>query len=419
MCPPDPDRDAARASSEEEDEEEEAADAYDLASLRLREDVSGILALAKAYRAGNERVARDMAKCLEAYRAAAELGSAEASYAVALFYANGGVVPQDLKEAATHLRAAAEKGSVPAKVYLGNLYELGVFYKADAEKADVWYRNAARGAKVEAAPGTDEWTQALAELGCVRYVLARTKDDGVDEAEKARLLARAKAHGHGLRVRSEDSVVPASDLERPTFVNALEHAASTPADAPTGTPPPVAVEIGARERKDTTPETKAAKAKVASAVDEKEEAKKKLKADAASKTRREGLAAFGYAILFALAGVGAAYAAMAGAKELVAHGQVLPLVKTNVRLLFPIVLGLVGVLPAALVYKGGAFVKAVVAAAAFGGIGWVAWGTGQAALHVDRAAQAISFGLAGFLATLFVLGLLGGAKASKAAKPRP
>src|SRR5438270_8831525 len=117
-------------------DEEEAADDAPIGEGPA--DVVGLLALAKAYRTGTAPGGRDMKKCLETYRAAADLGSAEAEYAVALFHLTGGVVPQDLKEGATRLRAAAEKGSVAAKVYLGNLYELGIHYKADPEKADVW-----------------------------------------------------------------------------------------------------------------------------------------------------------------------------------------------------------------------------------------------------------------------------------------
>src|SRR5258708_5675977 len=139
------------------DEEEEAAanavaplegDALDLDGLKKRGDVKGLLTLAKAYRSGQAPGGRDMKRCYAAYQAAAELGSPDAEYAVALFCMSGGIVAQDLKEGATRLRAAAEKGSVPAKVYLGNLYELGIHYKADPEKADVWYRNAARGARL-------------------------------------------------------------------------------------------------------------------------------------------------------------------------------------------------------------------------------------------------------------------------------
>src|SRR5262249_20198174 len=161
-------------------------------------DVEGLLTLAKAYRAGTGPGGRDLGRCLEAYRAAAEAGSADAEFAVALFCMTGSVVTQDLKEGATRLRSAAEKGSGPAKVYLGNLYELGIHYKADREKADVWYRNAARGARVTAEPDSDEYNQALADLGCVRYALALTEQGTLDEAEKERLLQRARAHGYGL-----------------------------------------------------------------------------------------------------------------------------------------------------------------------------------------------------------------------------
>ena len=78
--------------------------------------------------------------------------------------------------------------------------------------------------------------------------------------------------------------------------------------------------------------------------------------------------------------------------------------------MFPIVLGLVGVLPTWLVYRLGAVVKALLLGAMGAGVGWVAWGTGQGAFHGDRPLQALAFGLAGFLAGLLVLGLVGGAK---------
>lgn len=425
---PSPDGNAERDPYEaDESELAEASasspDANDLEALRLQGDVAGLLALAKAHRSGTAPGGRDMKKCLDAYRAAAELGSAEADYAVALFHMNGGsVVAQDLKEGTTRLRSAAEKGSVPAKVYLGNLYELGIHYKADAEKADVWYRNAGRGAHVEAEQGTDEWTRALADLGCARYVLLRTRDPALAEEEKMRLLARAKAHGHGLRIRGDEPDVASSD--RATFVDAL---AGAEAHARTATPPPVAVDVQPRQRKDTSPETADAKRRAEAAraktdppqavVDPAtkaaaEKAEKARKKKSAERTARlsAALAAFGYALLFVLAGAGAGYAATLGARELIAHGHVLPLVGTNTRLVFPIVLGVIGVLPSWLVYKLGTVLKALVLGAALGGVGWVAWGTGQGAFHGDRPLQSLAFGLAGFLAGLLVLGLLGGAK---------
>jgi hypothetical protein len=390
----------------------------DDSELPATDDVEGLLALAKSYRAGTLPGGRDMAKCLDTYRAAANLGSAEAEYAVALFYMNGGtVVPQDLREGTTHLRAAAEKGSVPAKVYLGNLYELGINYKADAEKADVWYRNAGRGAKVEAEQGTPEWDRALAELGCARHVVALARDPALSDEDKGRLLARAKAHGYGLRIRQD-----ANEGDRPTFVDALASA-----EAPTATPPPVAVDVALRTRKDTSPETISAKRRAEesraktdppaapldpaekAAADKADRAAKKKAAERSARIAG-ALAAFGYALLFALAGAGAGYAATLGAQELVAHGHALPLVGTKTRLVFPIVLGLVGIVPSWLVYRLGTVLKALLMGAIVGGVGWVAWGTGQGAFHGDRPLQALAFGLAGFLAGLLVLGLTGGAK---------
>lgn len=357
-------------------------------------DVDALLALAKTRRA-----AKDMKGCYDAYKSAAELGSMEAEYAVALFLMNGSVVPQDLKEGTMRLRSAADQGSVPAKVYLGNMYELGIHYKADPEKADVWYRNAARTARVEAEAGSDEHARALADLGCVRYVLALVESGAASEDDKARLLTRAKALGYGLKVK-DGSVSADASPDRPTMTDALLVAET-------------------RDRKNTAPETKQARVKV-------EQATKQRAADtvppAAKKTSAQpservsdGLAAFGYALLFAVAGVGAAYAATLGAKELAVHGTRLPGLGTRTDLVFPIVLGVVGVLPAWLVYELAAFAKALLAAAVMGGVGWVAWGTGQA-IHADRGLQAIAFGMAGFLAALLVLGLMGGTKTKRPAR---
>ena len=416
--PADPNAERDPYEADESDADELAADAFDLDALRVRGDVPGLLALAKAYRAGSAPTGRDLGRCLEAYRAAAALGSAEAEYAVALFTINGGtVVPQDLKEGTVLLRSAAEKGSVPAKVYLGNLYELGIHYKADAEKADVWYRNAARTAHVDAEPGTDAWNRALADLGCARHVLLLTRDPQLAEADAQRLLARAKAHGYGLRVRDEVAVAPEGD--RATFIGALASAESAPAAAPTA-----AADVG-RERKDTSPETKQAKQRVEAkslppppkpvdpavkAAEERAARLKQREATARNQRIATALGAFGYAMLFALAGLGAGYAATLGASELVAHGHPLPLLGTHVRLAFPIVLALIGVLPTWLVYRFGTVLKAVALGALVGGLGWVAWGTGRYAYHADRPLQALLFGLSGFLAGLLVLGLLGGAK---------
>jgi hypothetical protein len=412
MSPPDP-----KPREQDEAEDEAALDAAsDLASLKASADIVGLLALAKAYRSGAAPGGRDMKKCLETYEAAAELGSAEAEYAVALFHLSGGVVAQDLKLGATRLRSAAEKGSVPARVYLGNLYEQGIHYKADPEKADVWYRNAARVAKVEAEPGTEEHTRALAELGCVRYVLALVETGAVPDEEKTRLLARAKAHGYGLRVRDDKT-----DGERVTFTDALasaEDAAPAPQAA-------AAAPVPERQRANTLPASKAAREKKeAEARERAEDTGKHKKVAPATKGGgpsarvREALGAFGYALLFVLAGLGAAYAATLGARELVAHGHALPLLEKKTHLVFPILLAAIGVLPAWLVYKLGTVLKAVALGGVAGAIGWVAWGTGTGMLHPLRETQVIAFALAGFLSALLVLGFFGGTKAKRTNLPR-
>lgn len=373
-----------------EREEEEQAEETDEGTT------SGLLAQARAHRAN-----RDMKACFEAYKKAAELGSAEGEHATALFYLNGSVVPQDLKEGATRLRAAAEKGSVPARVYLGNLYELGIHYKADPEKADVWYRNAARAARIDDEPGTDEYATALAELGCVRYVLAKVETGSVDDGEKARLLSKARANGYNLRIRDS-----ASDADRLTLTTALDAAgvvapASVPAPLPSEEelPPKQAV----RSQQMTMPEVPASKKKKAVTPPPKKKAKP------AGPARTNPFVAFGYALLFGAAGVGAAVAAQAGVRELVAHhGLKLPVPEWAV---FPIVMVLVGVFPAGLAYRFGTGVKAQLVGLVVAGLGWVAWGTAHGALHASRIVQASALGLCGYLAALFVFGLLGGTKA--------
>jgi TPR repeat protein len=378
---------AKRASEEDRSESAEEAEslaesALDIDGLKQRGDVAGLLALARAHRSGAAPGGRDMKRCYDAYFAAAELGSEDAEFAVALFCMTGSVVSQDMKEGVTRLRAAAEKGSVPAKVYLGNLYELGIHYKADPEKADVWYRNAARGAGVEGAPDSEDHARALAELGCARHVLALVAGGAVDEHEKARLLQRARGHGYGLRLRDEGTI------DRPTFLEALPKGES-------GTP------ANAEGEKRTARQPTAARA-------EKPSPERSPKT--APSRRAIGLAAFGYALLFIAAGVSAGYAATLGARELVARGHELPWLGTRAHLVFPIVLVLVGILPSWLVYRLGTVLKALVMGGAVAGIGWIAWGTGQAALHPQRPVQALTFGLGGFLAGLLVLGLLGGTK---------
>src|SRR5690606_32162724 len=118
-------------------------------------------------------------------------------------------------------------------------------------------------------------------------------------------------------------------------------------DAAPAAPPPE------RQRATTTPDVPTARAR--------KQAEEAARAKGASTARTSiALGAFGYAVLFLVAGVGAGYAALLGARELVARGQPLPGLGTRADLVFPIVLAVVGVLPSWLVYRLGTVVKALV-----------------------------------------------------------
>jgi hypothetical protein len=359
------------------------------------DDLERLIALAKAYRAGADGFPRDLKRCFECYSAAAALGSAEAKYAVALFFLSGGVVPQDMKEGTVHLRAAADGGVLAAKVYLGNLYELGVHYKADPEKADVWYRSAARTAALKDDPSSKAWARAMAAMGCVRWALELQSDEDVPQEEREAWLKKARTLGYQHKLREERELrasmhdpLPAADDASARANGQAKAKLTAKADA------------NAKPEADATGEAKA---------DAKP--RPEAKAKGASKTTwGPGIAAFSYALLFVATGLGAGYAASQGAKLLHARNGTLPLFGHHVELVMPAVVALIGVLPLVLVYRASAFFKGMVGGALFAGLGWALWGTGQVALLGSRTLQTMGFGLAGMLAVLLVAGILGGAK---------
>jgi hypothetical protein len=375
---------STKADEREEPEEDLAAEEEAPATfeqLVAREDVEGLLALAKAYRAGTAGVAKDLPRCLECYRAAAKLGNAEAEYGAALFCLSGGVVPQDLKEGALRLRVAADNGYLPAKVYLANLYELGVHYAEDAAKADVWYRSAARAAGIEDEPGSDAYARAMAELGCARHALALSSDTALTAEEREHFLKKAKAYGYLLKMRRErDSQIAeqkAAALEEPTATE------------------------GAREAE--TQKSRPAKAAAAARP---------------STPRAHALLAFLFETLFVGASVGAGYLAHLGAIELLQRGSPVPIVGNRLELIIPAFLAVLGVLPAFLTYKAGTVVRAIAVGAIAGGAGYALWETGRGLFMATLGMQCLVFGVGGFLATLFVLGLTGGAKPPRRPIPR-
>jgi hypothetical protein len=379
------------ASPGEETAAEEAGAPATLEELVAREDVDGLLALAKAHRGGTDGVTKDLKQCLACYAAAAKLGSAEAEYGAALFYLSGGVVAQDLKEGATRLRTAADGGFLPAKVYLANLYELGVHYAADTAKADVWYRNAARGAGIDADPAGDEYARAMADLGCVRYALALAEDPSASAEDRERFLKKAKAYGYQLKIRRDRASMAAAE---PAAVDAAAATTETVREAS-----PKKAAKAAPEPKDAEP-------------------KKRAAARAPSASVLGSLAAFAYETMFVAASIAAGYLAHLGALELVHHGTAIPLLGHRLYLIIPILLAVIGVLPAFLMYKAGTVVRALAIAAIAGGAGYAVWEAGRALLFATREIQTLAFGVAGFLATLLVLGLFGGVKPPRRPPPR-
>jgi hypothetical protein len=396
-------------------------------------DAEGLFLLAKAARQGTHGRPKDLAVALAAYRTAGELGHGDADYAAALFSLTGtGGAERDFKDGTARLRRAAERGNLDAKVYLGNLYELGIHYAKDAEKADVWYRNAARAAGVNAAPGSPELVRALAQLGSVRHAELVAADPDVAAEEREIALKKARIRGGSLRDKLDAG-------SRESVPDALRTSATPPpvgdrTDSSNGRSRPSSSDsreaVGTTERVSTSearasePQraSKASDAEGPEALEQKRRerlAELSKKAKAPSKvTGKAGLGAFLYALLFSVTAFGAAFAAEAGARELVSHGKPLPLLGTRIELLFPIVLGLVSVFPQLLVYKLATVARSVLAAGAGFGVGWVLYGTGKLALGDARLTQAIAFAGAAFLASLLVQGLFGGSKGSSEPPPK-
>jgi hypothetical protein len=352
-------------------EEPEAEEPRTIESLVHAGDVDALLELAKSYRAS-----RDLKACLACYEAAAGLGSAEAEHAVGLFCLAGGVVAKDEKKAAGLFRSAADKGHLPAKVYVANLYELGINYKQDKEKADVWYRNVARAAKIEHDPSSFEYALEMAELGCVRQCLAVLENPDTNDEERLYFTRKAKAYGW--REKGRETAPPPEPVVQE--------------------PPTLAV---AEEKKE--PEEK------------KKPDTKKAKGPKGEPIAKAGLVAFLWASLLVAAAVGAGYLGLEGVRLLVAkYGPVLGAHEERIVLGVAAALAFGGAL---MVYTFKSAVQALLVAGLFAGVGYVAWRAPHTHLFHLQIGQAIAFGIAGFLAALFVLGLFGGAKKRSLTRP--
>ena len=408
---PDPN---AAAEAEHDDDDILDLGSATVEGLARAGDAEGLFLLAKAARQGTHGRPKDLSVALAAYRTAGDLGHGDADYASALFALTGtGGAERDFKDGTARLRRAAERGNLDAKIYLGNLYELGIHYTKDSEKADVWYRNAARGAGVNAPPGSPALVRALAQLGSVRHAEMLAADPEVSDEERETAQKKAKIRGGSLRDKLEAS--------RESVPDALRVSA---------TPPPASAQA-ARDTRDSNSAPLRAKPDAGPSEPQRASTAEKESPESIEQKRRERLAelskkakapskvtgkagfgAFLYALLFSVTAFGAAFAAEAGARELLSHGKPLPLIGTRIELIFPIVLALVSLFPQLLVYKLATVARSVLAAAAGFGVGWVLYGTGKLALGDARLTQAIAFSGAAFLASLLVQGLFGGSKGS-------
>lgn len=350
------------------------AEESDLDALEALEARGDALALLEAARAA--RTAKDMARCLACYEAAARLDSGDGHYAAALFHLSGQIVPQDFKKGTTHLRAAAEAGILSAKVYVANLYELGIHYAPDAEKADVWYRSAARAAGIEEEPGTTEYARKMAELGCARHYLELAADEATTDDERAAWARKARALGYQLKSKSGHDHAPPS----------------TSTSAPVPDPAPVA-----ETEKPKPPEKKAPTPKKPTTW----------------LTPLLGLRAFAVQLLFTGAALATGFLGAEGAKILIADRGALPILGTHPERMYGIALAFIGVLPALLVYRARTIAAAIAAGAVTSSIGFWLHGSPSGTWLQPRPLQVLAFALAGFLGCALVLGILGGAKPPK------
>jgi hypothetical protein len=374
-----PDAEVETGTSDEDEDELLDLSRATVEALSSAGDVEGLVALARAARAGSHGRTKDMKVAFEAYRAAGDAGHAESDFAAALFCMTGTGTTKDLKEAASRLRRAADAGHVDAKVTLGNFYDLGLHFAKDGEKADVWYRSAARAAKIEHPMGSTEATRALAALGSTRHTELLAAVPNVDPDELTAARKRARLRGGSLQGPAE----PAATTRGPSDATKAEDTSAP-------------LEVARPSTEDAT------KKKLATL---EKDAKLPSKV-----TARAGAGAFLYALLFTATAFGAAFAAEAGARELVAHGKPIPVVGARIELVFPLLFGAISLLPQLLVYKAVTVVRSTVVAALGFGAGWVLYGTGKLAIGDARLSQAIAFAGAAFLTSLLLQGLLGGAK---------
>lgn len=350
------------------DEEEEQAER---AAATTGERIAELLTAARAARGE-----KDLARSHALYTEAASLGSTDADYALGVFALSGQVVARDPKVGATHLRRAADAGHLQARVHLANALDTGTIAgQPEPERAALFVRGVARSLGLAGTESPDD-QRALAEAGLGRF-LAEIPDATYEES--TRWSKKARALGYGKRGPASDPELP------PVQTSAVSSAPAALTTAPAGAEVPAKPRVKPR-RKPSGP------------------------------TAGEAAAAAGFALLFLVAGWGVAFASVQAAHAALEQGRELPALGTRVDLLWPLAVGVVGVLPATLFYRGGAFLRAFGAGLIAAFAGFMLHGTGTLVVLEVREMQALAIGTAVFWGALLVLGFLGGAKASKKAE---
>jgi TPR repeat protein/chromosome segregation ATPase len=182
-------------------------------------DAEAHTALGNAYVNG-QGVERDIPKAMEHYEQAVAAGSAPAAFNLGLLHEVGRGVEIDLEKAFGYYLQAAELGMDIAQFNVGNMYARGIGVKADPYEANIWFRRAAdagvadaqynlglayeNGIGLAADPAQAiHWYQLALQQGHVRatYNLALIYEEGKgvprDDAEAARLYRLAADRNYG------------------------------------------------------------------------------------------------------------------------------------------------------------------------------------------------------------------------------
>lgn len=314
---------------------------------------------------------RDLARAHVLYGEAASLGSTDADYALGVFALAGQVVARDPKAGALHLRRAADAGHLQARVHLANALDTGTIAgHPEPERAALFVRGVARALGLAGTEAPDD-QRALAEAGLGRF-LAEISDATYEES--TRWSKRARALGFGRRSPASDPELPPLEVTQPQEM---------PAPVPAEPAPP------------------------------KTKTKTARRAQPSGPSAGEVAAAAGFALLFLVAGWGVAFGSVQAAHAALEQGTQLPLLGARAELLWPLAVGIVGVVPATLFYRGGAFVRALGVGAIAAFAAFMLHGTGTLVVLQARELQALALGSAAFWVALLVLGFFGGAKASK------